>query len=495
LRIVRRGDADYDQARAISNARFDHCPWAIYYCENADDVAVAIGDARKNGVGVRIRSGGHQHEGMCSADGVLLIDLSAIHSFEFLEEKLGRVWIGAGAALGDVYVELWRRGYYFAGGACGDVHVGGLTQGGGWGFGARKLGLTCDSLVGVEIVTANGEVLEIPRPGHPEDRALLEALRGGGGGNFGVITKFCFRLHPLKQGYTDLSLTWGDDQLPGDTLDKLLVHWMKTFPRDEDRNLTTFMRLLVAPSGSSDRLLLSGRYLGDVYEAQAAVKRLLRGRWAPRVTTYTASPPRDPRRKGPLRLAAGAREELRKQMGTHPGYQPGPAAAPAAAGQSPDLTSTCAGIPLRHKISSGFVRRQLSPKLVPALTGVVRRTRPIPPELARQYVSLHCLGGAVSDGRLPAAYAFRDRNVLLQYQAWWQPGAARLDRRCIAWIENFRKTMAPYTDGAFINFVDRDVPLEEYYKDKLPRLEEVKRHWDPKNFFSFEMGIPPSAAR
>lgn len=491
MRIVYPKDSDYNQARAISNARFDLRPWAIYYCENAGDVATAIRDARQHGGGVRIRSGGHQHEGMCSADGALLIDLSAIHSFEFLEEKLGRVWIGAGAALADVYVELWRRGYYFAGGACGDVHVGGLTQGGGWGFGARKYGLTCDSLVGVEIVTADGEVLEVPRKGHPEDRALLEALRGAGGGNFGVVTKFCFRLHPLKQGYTDLSLTWGDDQLPGDTLDKLLVHWMKTFPRDEDRNLTTFMRLLVGPTGSSDRLLLSGRYLGDVYEAQAAVKRLLHGRWAPRVTTYTASPPRDPGRKGPLRLTAGAREDLRKQMGTHPGYQPGPADAGGAPGQSPDLTSTCAGIPLRHKISSGFVRRRLDPKLVPTLTGVVRRTRPIPVELARQYVSFHCLGGAVSDARVPGVFAFRDRDVLLQYQAWWQPGAASLDKLCIRWIEKFRKTMAPYTDGAFINFVDRDIPLEQYYKHELRRLEAVKWRWDEKNFFGFELGIPP----
>ncbi len=112
MKIVRPGDPGYDKDRVISNARFDYRPSAIYYCANAGDVKKAIAAAGTNGV--RIRSGGHQHEGMCSANGVLLIDVSSINSFQFEEGRPGRVWIGAGAALADVYVELWRRGYYFA---------------------------------------------------------------------------------------------------------------------------------------------------------------------------------------------------------------------------------------------------------------------------------------------------------------------------------------------------------------------------------------------
>jgi FAD binding domain/Berberine and berberine like len=492
MKIVRPGDPEYDKDRVISNARFDYRPWAIYYCASAQDVKKAIADALANGVGVRIRSGGHQHEGMCSADGVLLIDVSAIHSFQFQEGNPGRVWIGAGAALADVYVELWRHGYYFPGGACGDVHVGGLTQGGGWGFGLRQFGLTCDSLIGAEIVTAGGEIHEIPRPGHPEDQRLLQALRGGGGGNFAVVTRFCFRLHPMTYGYVDVSVTWGDAQLPGDSLDQLLKRWISVFPRDEDHRLTTFMRLLVAPSGANDRLLLSGRYLGSIPNAQRTLDKLLKGQAPPRVITYTLSPPRPPKRKGALRLDRHERERLREHLGTHPGYQPGPLLSGAPAGAPSDLTSTCGEVVLRHKISSGFVRRQVSPNLVPALTRVIRKTTPLPVEVARQYVSLHCLGGAAFDERLPSAYAFRDRAVLLQFQAWWQAGDPRHDGPCIAWIENFRKTMAPYTDGAFINFVDRDIPLAEYYKTKLSQvLVPVKQHWDPHDFFKFGMSIPP----
>jgi FAD binding domain/Berberine and berberine like len=492
MKIVRPGDPDYEKDCVISNARFGYRPWAIYYCANAGDVAQAIAAARANRVGVRIRSGGHQHEGMCSANGVLLIDVSAIDSFQFVGGNPEYVWIGAGAALADVYVELWRRGYYFPGGACGDVHVGGLTQGGGWGFGLRQFGLTCDSLIGAEIVTADGKIHKILRPTHLEEQRLLQALRGGGGGNFGVVTRFCFRLHPMAYGYVDVSVTWGDAQLPGNSLNQLLKRWMSVFPRDEDHRLTTFMRLLVAPSGTNDRLLLSGRYLGSILNAQVTLDKLLKGQAPPRAITYMLSPPRPSKRKGPLRLDRRERERLREHLGTHPGYQPGPALSGAAAGASSDLTSTCAGVPFRHKISSAFVRRQVNPNLVPALTGVIRKTTPVlPSTVARQYVSLHCLGGAASVERLPSAYAFRDRAVLLQYQAWWQAGDTRHDKPCIAWIENFRKTMAPYTDGAFINFVDRDIPLEEYYKQNLPQLlVEVKRQWDPGDFFKFEMSIP-----
>lgn len=475
MRIVYPDNPDYNQDRVICNARFDYRPSAIYYCANAGDVKQAIAAAGTKGV--RIRSGGHQHEGMCSANGVHLIDVSSINRFDFTP---GRVWIGAGAALKDVYVELWRRGYYFAGGACGDVHVGGLTQGGGWGLGLRQYGLTCDSLIGAEIVTASGDIHRIPRAGHPEDQQLLQALRGGGGGNFGVVTRFCFRLHPMAYGYCDLAVTWGDAQLPGDTLDKLLRRWITVFPRDEDQRLTTFMRLLVARSGAADRLLLSGRYLGSPMNAQRTLERLLKGLPLPPVQ-YTLSPFRPPKPKGPPRLSRAERERLREHLGTHPGYQPGPG----------ELTSTCAGVPLRHKISSGFVRRPVNLNLVPALINVIRNTTPEPVELARQYVSLHCLGGAASEEPLPGAYAFRDRAVLLQYQAWWPSNQARLDTKCITWIENFRDTMEPYTDGAFINFVDRDIPLAEYYKTKLPQvLVPVKRQWDPGDLFKFEMSIP-----
>ena len=125
---------------------------------------------------------------------------------------------------------------------------------------------------------------------------------------------------------------------------------------------------------------------------------------------------------------------------------------------------------------------------VRALTSVIRNSPAIPG--ARQYLSLHCLGGMIANYGKGSAFAFRDRTVLLQYQAWWQPDAPTLDGPCIKWIESFRQSMAPYTDGAFINFVDRDIALSEYYKGSMAQLIRVKRHWDPDDWLRFEMSIP-----
>lgn len=487
MRVIRPNDPGYDEDRQISNARFDYRPQAIYYCEHAKDVSEVIREARDQREPVRIRSGGHQHEGMCTANGVRLIDLSCIQSIEHRES--GRVWIGAGAALADVYVDLWQQGFLFSGGGCGDVHVGGLTQGGGWGPVSRRYGLTCDSLVGVEMVTANGDVVEISEDGGESDGDLLWALRGGGGGNFGVVTKFCFRLHPLADVYTDLTLTWGDQQLPGDHLDQLVLKWIRSFPGDHDHDLTTFLRVSVVddPDPDGDRVVLGGRYLGSVAGAEETMHRLLADQPAWRTADFKPSPARDAIPAGTESIDPVHREHLRNTLGRLAGYQPGPMPT-REAGASASLADTCAGEPIRHKVSSAFARPQFDLTAVQTLTGVIRQTDARPE--ARQYVSLHCLGGAIASGGEASSFAFRDRDVLLQYQAWWQPEAVHLDGPCIAWIENFRRVMAPHTDGAFINFVDRDIALDEYYKESLPRLITMKRRWDPENVFRFEMSIP-----
>jgi len=494
MKIVRPGDPDYDKDRQICNARFNYKPWAIYYCENGTEVANAMADARQADKPVRIRSGGHQHEGMCTGDDVTLIDLSCIKSIDFSDSK--SVQIGAGAYLKDVYAELWTHGLLFPGGACGDVHVGGLTQGGGWGLVSRKFGLTCDSLIGAEIVTAAGDVCQIPRPGHPEDAQLLQALRGGGGGNFCIVTKFIFARHPWEQWYTDLTLKWSDLTLPGPNLERFVKHWADAFPNLADDGLTTFLRIGAVDSATADRIVIGGRYLGTVYETQDKMKELLGSLPLPYEADYQSSPAPRKATDDVQPLEAGEMAFLRRRLGTVPEYQPGPAmlGATLPPGQV-DLTTTCAGVPIRHKISSGFANPTLDATAVRTLVGLIRETRVDP--RARQYVSLHCLGGGIRKERAPSSFVFRDREVLLQYQAWWQPDAPGLDHICIPWVENVRDKMNPYTDGAFINFVDAQIPLGDYYKstgrqDAMPFLRKVKKDWDHNNVFKFELSIPPA---
>jgi RNA polymerase sigma factor (sigma-70 family) len=152
---------------------------------------------------------------------------------------------------------------------------------------------------------------------------------------------------------------------------------------------------------------------GQLLQRGDLLLQLLKGQPPPRVITYTLSPHRPPKQKGALRLDPRERERLREHLGTHPGYQPGPVLSGAAAGASSDLTSTCAGVPFRHKISSAFVRRQVSPNLVPALTAVIRKTTPVlPSDVARKAArnSKPSIFGIRRSSRMMSGLAFATRS-------------------------------------------------------------------------------------
>jgi hypothetical protein len=498
MKIVRRGDPGYDEDRQIQNARFNYYPLAIYYCCNIDDVKRAIVDANNDGVQVRVRAGGHQHEGMCSGDGVYLIDVTGIHDYSYTRSP-GYVWIGAGASLGDIYVELWKQKLLFPGGLCSGVHVGGLAQGGGWGGIARAFGLTCDSLMGVDIVKADGSSRTVLETGSDDDRALLRALRGAGGGNFGVVTHFCFSLHPWPRAYTDMTLQWWDADLQGKLYD-LMKRYVEYFPGDDDHRLTTFLRLLVVGPNDS-RALIGGRYLGTAVDARAKMEKMLSGLPPPKNPEYKQTLSQEETVAAGIEIDDAHLTSLRATLSTLPGYQPGPGlgddvSATAAAAAPPDLTNTCAQVPLRHKISSAFLIDNFDSSTVVKLLIKYIESSPFT-QNARQYVSLHCLGGAIDMPKMNSCYGFRGRRILLQYQAWWMPDRPDLDALCIPWIEKFRRVMEHDTDGAFINFVDRDIPLDYYYggandrRENLNKLRAVKRSIDPTNFFCVGMGIRP----
>lgn len=472
MRCLRPGDSGYDDARTISNSRFDLYPAAICFCDSSEDVRQALSLAREEGLPIRVRSGGHHHEGMCSADGALIVDLSSIADVTFGGEG---TWIGPGARLEKVYRETEAAGRLFSGGGCGDVCVGGLVQGGGWGPYSRHLGLTCDRLTGFEMVTADGEVIAVTEEDHPE---LLWAVRGGGGGNFGVITGFRFRLAPLPDDIVSFSMTWAD---PG-CVEQVAEEWRQAFPHDENDRLTTFCRLTVVDrdAGTGDNpALIGGKFLGDCDELRGLLRQLL-----------------------PTTFEAGKLECTEDRRLFTPLYQPGP---PVAALRQlhpdvpmEDLQDTCAGVPHRHKVSSSFPNQAFLED-GEAVGRIARFLAGSPVEAeARLYLSLHCMGGAIArQDPASSAFAFRRKPFLLQYQAWWATtGDPHLDERCIRWVRDFRQEMEGFTEGAFINFPDRDLASEReellryYYAQNLDRLIEIKGEVDPKNVFRFGMSIP-----
>jgi len=496
MKIVRPGDPEYESDRRIANARFDYRPSYICYCRHVADVKEAIGLAKKEKAknpefGIRIRSGGHQHEGMCSGNNVLIIDLSGMQNICF-SNNLETVRIEAGAKLADVYEQTWARNRILPGGGCGDVRIGGLVQGGGWGPYSRALGLTCDRLSGFRMVKADGEEIEVTGAKDDPHHDLFWAVCGGGGGNFGVITEFTFKLAGLPFPIWQFTLTWKEQKW----VRPVIEEWCKNFPGNEEFRLTSFCRLGAA--GSPDPpVIVAGFFLEDQAPLEALLKSLL-------PKTYAAKSPPPPPLFTPVHQPVVSDP---RRLVHHPEYQPGPPlAAPALAAEEPPK-DTCDGGYYPHKVSSCFPNAIFSTSSKAMETIVAYLAQSKPETMARRYLSLHCMGGTINSdpawAREWSCFPFRDKPFMLQYQAWWGDRNDKpLGDRCLAWVRGFRETMKPYTEGAFINFPDKDlVPnpntpdgrkalLRYYYAHNLEPLIERKRKYDPENFFNFEMGIP-----
>jgi FAD/FMN-containing dehydrogenase len=191
-RIVERGGPGYDEARALYNAMIDKHPVAIAYCVDAGDVAAAVRYANERGLRIAVRSGGHNGGGLGSVDDGLVIDLSELHEVA-VDDQAKLVRVGGGALLKDVVGITNQHGLTVPVGIIGTTGVGGLTLGGGVGHLTRGLGLTIDNLVAATVVLADGMVVECDSEREPD---LFWAIRGGGG-NFGVVTQFTFRCHPV----------------------------------------------------------------------------------------------------------------------------------------------------------------------------------------------------------------------------------------------------------------------------------------------------------
>jgi FAD/FMN-containing dehydrogenase len=473
-------DPRYDLARRISNARFDLRPSFIGYPSTEAGVRTAL---REAGRPVRIRSGGHNHEGMCTGAQAWVIDVSKLNCINIRGDLLT---VGPGARLGNIYDALWEERMLLPGGGCADVCIGGLVQGAGWGPYSRRLGLTCDRLVGFRMARVDGTMVDVTRNDGPTVDPLFWAVAGAGGGNFGVITELRFRLEPLgNTPITSFTVSWRDRTLYA----KVLDDWASHFPfDDQDVQHTSFLRLTKLAGGAAleDPIIVAGNYLGDETRCEDALKRLLPGTYALKTS---------------VQFDRVDKKKAGREVFQHPQYQPGPPveavqALADAGGLSPDLGNTCAGYPFPHKVSSTYPTANFGFSMddIAAYLSLVD-----PEPTARRYLSLHCFGGAIQTANPWSCFGQRERPFLLQYQAWWaNPGQTDVEERCKEWVRGFRKVLKSYTVGSFMNFpdlelaTDRKTLLEIYYGDKLADLIKVKQSYDIDNVLDFPMGIPTS---
>ncbi len=387
---------------------------------------------RRHRLPFRIRGGGHSYEAYSLVNGGLVIDVSCLLRLQ-IDPENRTAQVGAGHRLLPLYETLWNHGMAIPGGTCPTVGVSGLTLGGGYGLLSRLLGMTCDSLLEVEMVTARGRIIRANDRQHSD---LLWACRGGGGGSFGVVTSFTFRVHPIGN-VSRYRITWDFADL-----EKVVGYW-QTWAPFADPRLTS---LLALPAQNQGDLRANGVFVGSEEELRQLLEPL-----------QEAVPPK------------------------------------TAEFQSISwIEAVCffAGTPLRQdkfKNSSAYGYEPLSHE---ALSVLIRnlQTAPGPSNV----LSLDAYGGQIR--RVPeSATAFPHRKSLfvMHYQSYWQQDADA--EKNIKWIEGFRRSMLPYTRGAYCNYCDsaiRDWP-RAYFESNLPRLIRVKQKYDPENLFSFEQSIPP----
>ena len=258
--MIGRTNPAYARAHAPFNERFDGVkPLAVLRVAGAADVRQAILWARRHGIRIRARSGGHSYAGYSTVEDGLVLDLSAVDGIA-VHKQAQSATVGAGALLIDVYARLAKAGGTIPAGSCPTVGVGGLALGGGIGFASRKLGTTADNVLALTIVTADGRLLTCDRSRHAD---LYWACRGGGGGNFGVVTSFRFRVHPVTQA-SYFVLTW-----PWASMSDAVAAWQRFAPRAPD-GLFSVCRL--ATGTSQPTVQAFGQFFGS----EAALVTLLK---------------------------------------------------------------------------------------------------------------------------------------------------------------------------------------------------------------------------
>lgn len=462
--LVRPGAATYELLRRPFNQRIDQHPAAIARCVSEDDVAACVRFATAHGVTVTCRSGGHGAEGYCVRDDALMIDQSAMQQIE-LDTERGVVHVSAGCSWGQVDIATYPRGLAACGGGCAAVGVAGLSQGGGWGPISRTHGMTIDNVESVRIVTPReGRVIVADATQHED---LFWALRGGGGGNFGAVTRFTYRLHPIGRALLGgmLIFDWADAAQAF----RFYRDWMRS-PGVDPR--LTLLPLFFLAGGNQPLAGISAFYNGDPLDGLAYVQK---------IATQFGMPA----------LAQGQPLEAALAPGTLPAYT--------------GTESTTAWPGSGQYWKSGFLRNDFPDEAIDTLLAwfadcprpPADERAPHPTSIYKQddlsFGFIESLGGAIGEVD-PAGTAFPWREQLFSFTfiGIYEPGDGDWEQRTRAWAQGFRAAMEPHlAGGVYVNYMQGDLPdwPRAYYGDNAPRLREVKRTCDPDRVFRFPQDL------
>ncbi|MET0836314.1 MAG: FAD-binding oxidoreductase [Thermoleophilaceae bacterium] len=446
-RLLGPSDGDYDETRSVWNAMVDRRPQLIAQCATRDDVAAAVRFAREHDLEIGVRCGGHGVLGLAVPDGGLMIDLTPMAAVTVDAERR-RAWVQGGALLGALDQATQPHGLATTAGNVSHTGVAGLTLGGGMGWLARQYGLSCDNVASFEMVTADGTLVRASEAENPD---LFWGLRGGGG-NFGIVTEFEFRLHPAGSRTLLADLFFHiEDALP------VLRGWRElnaTAPRQ-----ATFC----AGVGESDASFLPPD---------------LRGRPLASVGFVWMGDPDEGRRLVPSLQSLGRPVAERIEELSYLQLQ--------------TMDDSVEGYSLRRYWKGHY----FSAFGDEAIEAYLRRGTQDGRGEHLPKVSLQAYGGAISD-RSNADTAFSQRDALFEFVAasgWSDPAE---DEARIAAARRTAAALEPFASGAYVNTLSDEGARgvsRAYSPEKLARLTALKDAYDPANVFHLNQNIRPSSA-
>jgi FAD/FMN-containing dehydrogenase len=447
--LLRPGDPHYASARVISNERYAGVrPHAIARAVVEDDVAACVRFAARSSLPFTVRCGGHSYAGY-STNGGLVCDVRRLDTISLAADRRS-VTVGAGVLAIDLITALAAHGLAVPTGSCPTVGISGLALGGGVGFAGRAMGATCDNILAVRIVTADGRV-QVADPNTNPD--LLWACRGGGGGNFGAVTALTLATHPVS------TAAYGFCDFPWSEASAALAAWQGVAPHGPDE---LYLICALETGSSAPQVRVFGQLLGGGEDD-------LRAAMAPITAVPGAS------------LSTGSGSYLGVQ-----GIWAGCASESAAACRTIQPSSFAA--------RSAYVARPLGADGAAAIVRAIEARQSA--GAGSGAVLLDPYGGALNRVA-PGATAFvhRDQLYSAQMLAYW--GSAGQGAAAEEWLDGLADGLRPHTSGqAYQNYIDPGLQGWEqaYYATNLPRLRAIKRRWDPDRVFRFRQGIPPAAA-
>ena len=443
--LIEPGDERYDSTRKVYNAMIDKHPRLIARCADVADVIAAVNFGRSNGLLVSIRGGGHNAAGLGICDDGLVIDLSLIR-FTHVDPENKTVRVGGGCTWSDVDHATHAFGLAVPTGIISTTGVGGLTLGGGLGHLTRSYGLTIDNLISADLVLADGRFVTA-NEWRNED--LFWAIRGGGG-NFGVVTSFMFKAHPVHTDYAGPML-WHLDRAAE------VMKWYREFIVTAPENITGFFAFMTVPPGPP-------------FPKELHLKKMCAIVWC-----YT----------GPLEKAEQVFKPVRAQ------FPPaldlvGPLPHPALQGMFDPIYPPG----LQWYWKADFVN-ELSDE---AIALHVKHGSELPTMWSTMH--MYPINGAASRvGNNETAWSYRD-STWAEVIVGVDPDPKNKDR-IIEWARQYWEALHPYSaGGAYVNFMmeEGDDRIRATYRENYERLAEIKAKYDPTNFFRVNQNIKPGKA-